>query len=187
MPMARHQLVACDVVGDQCGAHAEVGRPDQTVQAGNDEHEHGVQGTGERQRHEQDGQRRIGGPHDAEQVAVADPVAGHAEQRRHQRARELQGAEQGEQQHRAGLDQHVPAQDQRLHLECAGGNRSAGHCKRKLRLRKRVSAESPTTWLKLGARNQARLAALPFPPCSIAAQFSCVPRPRFAGALLRGQ
>ena len=57
----RHQLVACDVVGDQRGAHAEVGRADQAIQAGNDEHEQRVQGTGERQRHEQDGQRRIGG------------------------------------------------------------------------------------------------------------------------------
>ena len=121
-----HQLVARDVVGDQRGAHAEVGRAHQAVEAGNDEHEHRVQGAGERKRHEEDGQRRIGGAHDAEQVAMADPVAGHAEQRRHQRARELQRAEQGQQQHRAGLDQHVPAQDQRLHLEGAGGEQVGG-------------------------------------------------------------
>ena len=115
------QLVARDVVGNQRDAHAEVRWAHQAVEAGNDEHQQRRQRAGEGDSHEDGGEYRIGGAHGTEEGAVADPVARHAEHRRDQRAGELQGAEQGQEQHRAGLDQHVPAQNQRLHLEGAGG------------------------------------------------------------------
>ena len=63
----------------------------------------------------------IGGPHQAEQIAIADAVAGHAEEGRDQGAEELQGAEDRQRQHRAGRDQHEPAQDHAFHLERPGG------------------------------------------------------------------
>ena len=48
---------------------------------------------------------------------MADAVADHAEHRRDQRADIIERGEHRQQQHRSGLDQHVPAEDQRLHLE----------------------------------------------------------------------
>ena len=77
--------------------------------------------TGQRQRHQHRRQHRIGRAHHREQVAVADAVADHAEHRRHQRADIAERSEHREQQHRSGLDQHIPAENQRLHLERPGG------------------------------------------------------------------
>jgi hypothetical protein len=48
---------------------------------------------------------------------MADAVAPHADQRSNQRADVEQRAEDREHQHRAGLGQHVPAENDRLHLE----------------------------------------------------------------------
>ncbi len=81
----------------------------------------GRSAAGERERHQQQRQHRIAGAHRAQHGAMAEPVAGHAEHRRHQRAEILQRAEQGEQQNRAGLGEDVPAEDQRLHLAAPGG------------------------------------------------------------------
>ena len=47
-------------------------------------------------------------------------------------------------------------------------SRSASHCNRKLRLRKSVRTESPTTWLKLSAQGQGCRAAWRFPFSSVA-------------------
>ena len=79
-----------------------------------------AQMAGKRDRQQGRRQRRRRGAHGAQHVAMADAVAGHAEDRRHQRAGKQQRAEHGEHQHRTRLDQHVPAEDQRFHLEGAG-------------------------------------------------------------------
>ena len=76
---------------------------------------------GQEQRRQRRRHGEIGGAHQAEQLAIADAVAGHAEQGRDQGAEELQGAEDGQRQDRAGRDQHEPAQDHAFHLEGPGG------------------------------------------------------------------
>src|SRR5450432_3123047 len=76
---------------------------------------------GQRQGHQRRRQQRIGRAHHGEQVAVADAVADHAKQRGNQGADVTERGEQCQQQHRAGLDQHVPAENQRLHLESPRG------------------------------------------------------------------
>ena len=86
----------------------------------------GLKCTGEGDRHEGCRQHDINGAHGAQYVAMADAVAGHAENRRHDGADEQEGAEDGQHQHRVGLDQHVPAEDQRLHFEGAGGEQVGG-------------------------------------------------------------
>src|SRR5439155_5238698 len=50
-------------------------------------------------------------------IAVTDPVADDAEHRRYQRPDIAERGEQGKQQDRPGLDQHVPAENERFHLE----------------------------------------------------------------------
>ena len=57
-----------------------------------------------------------------QQAAVTDTITGHPEQGRQQRARVLQRAEQHQQLHRASLDEHVPAENQHLHLERPRGS-----------------------------------------------------------------
>ncbi len=52
---------------------------------------------------------------------MTDAVAGDAEHRGHQRADIAERGEHREQQHRAGLDQHIPAENERLHLESPRG------------------------------------------------------------------
>jgi hypothetical protein len=71
----------------------------------------------QRQRHQRGGQHRIGRAHHGEQIAMTDAVTHHAEHRRDQRANVSKGGKQGQQQHRSGLDQHIPAENERLHLE----------------------------------------------------------------------
>ena len=80
----------------------------------------------QRQRHQHGGKHRVGSPHHRQQVAVADTVADNAEYRRYQRTYIAEGGEQGEQQHRPGLDQHVPAENQCLHLERPRGEQIGG-------------------------------------------------------------
>src|SRR5439155_16298505 len=58
--------------------------------------------------------------------AAAQPVAEHAEHGRGQRAEKGQGSEGGEEEHRAGVDHDVPAEDERLHLERPGGKEVGG-------------------------------------------------------------
>src|SRR5215210_7954501 len=50
-------------------------------------------------------------------MAVTNAVTDNAEHRRYQRTDIAERGEQSEQQHRPGLDQHVPAENERLHLE----------------------------------------------------------------------
>ena len=57
---------------------------------------------------------------------MPEPVAGDAVERRDQRAEILQRAEHREPEHRSGLDQHVPAEDDRLHLERPRGEQIGG-------------------------------------------------------------
>src|SRR5262249_18902406 len=64
--------------------------------------------------------------HRAQEIAVADAVSHHAEHRREQSAEILQRCKYGEQQHGPGLDQHVPAEDERLHLEGPRGRHVGG-------------------------------------------------------------
>ena len=101
----------------QCAAHAEIGRSDEAHEGRDDKHAGGVEITRQRQRQQRGGEHRIGGAHHGEQIAVTDAVAQHPEQRRDQRAGVVERGKQRQQQHRSGLDQHVPAQDDRLHLE----------------------------------------------------------------------
>jgi hypothetical protein len=108
-------------VGDQRASHGEVRRPDQARDHGDDKDVHGTQRTGEGKQHHRQRQYRIDGAHRAEHDAMTDPVTRHAEHRRDQRAKILQRTEQREQQHRAGLGQDVPAEDQVLHLAAPRG------------------------------------------------------------------
>src|SRR5882724_7104093 len=57
----------------------------------------------------------------AYQIAVSDAVADHPEQRSDQGSPVIERGQHGEQQHRSGLDHHIPAEDKRLHLERPGG------------------------------------------------------------------
>ena len=107
-------LLAAEILG---GAHPEIRRTHDAHQCSDDQYVHRVQDARESEGHQRDCQCRIDGPHDTEQVAVADPVAHDAEDRRKQGADILQRGIHGEHQHRSGFDQHVPAEDQRLHLE----------------------------------------------------------------------
>ena len=82
-----------------------------------------------RQRHQRRGQHRVSRAHHRQQVAVPDAVAHHAEHRRHQRADITAATQHREQQYRPGLDQHVPAEDERLHLERPRGEQIGGPLK----------------------------------------------------------
>src|SRR5450631_3053891 len=81
---------------------------------------------GQRQGHQHGREQRIGRAHHGEKIAVTDAVAGHAKQRGNQRADVTERGEHRQQQHRPGLDQHVPAENQRLHLESPGGEQVGG-------------------------------------------------------------
>ena len=120
------QLIVRHDGGDQRAAHAEVRRPHQAHERHDDEDIERSQMAGQRQRHQDGGLHRIKRAHHGEQVAVADAVADHAEHRGDQRADEIERGEHRQQQHRAGLDQHIPAENQRLHLERPGGEQIGG-------------------------------------------------------------
>jgi len=81
---------------------------------------------GQRQCHQRRGQHRIGHPHHRQQVAVTDAIADHPEDRGNQRAGVVERRNQGQQQHRSGLGQHIPAENERLHLEGPGGEQVGG-------------------------------------------------------------
>jgi hypothetical protein len=116
-PHGASQLFARHGVGDQRGAQAQVGRPHQAHQADHDQHDDGIERAGEGERHQRGRDGGIAEPHAGQEVARADAVAHDAEDRRDQRAAMLQGAEQRQQHDRAGLDQHVPAENQELHFQ----------------------------------------------------------------------
>ena len=120
------QLTMRHDVRDQCAAHAEVRRPHHTHQCRDDKDESRREMPRQRQRHQRGRQHRVGRAHHGEQIAMADAVADHAEHRGHQGADITERGEHGEQQHRSGLDQHVPAEDQRLHLERPRGEQIGG-------------------------------------------------------------
>jgi hypothetical protein len=80
----------------------------------------------QRQRHQRGGQHRVGHAHHGEQIAMADTVTHHAEHRRNQGADEIERGKERQQQHRSGLDQHIPAENQRLHLESPRGEQIGG-------------------------------------------------------------
>ena len=106
---------------DQRAAHAEIGRPDQTHQYCDDEDVERGQIARQHQDHQRRRQHRIGRAHHRQEVAMANAVTGHAEHRGNQRADKAERGIQRQHQHRSGLDQHIPAEDQRLHLERPGG------------------------------------------------------------------
>ena len=111
------QLIRRHDVGDQRAPHAEIGRPHQTHDRDADQHIGWGQIAGQRQHCHGDRQERIARAHHGQQVTVTDAVADHAEYRGDQGTGVIERAEQGQQQHRSSLDQHIPAEDQRLHLE----------------------------------------------------------------------
>jgi hypothetical protein len=76
-----------------------------------------LQGVGERERGQHRGQDGIDAAREAQHVAVPDAVARQAEERREQRAEPGERGDGRELLHRAGGDQHIPAEDQRFHLE----------------------------------------------------------------------
>ena len=175
-PMAVVSSWVADVAGDQGQAHAEVRGADEADRAREHEHERRGERAGQRDGHEGRGQRGIDGAHAAQQVAMADPVAHDAEHRRHQGARELQGAEQRQQQHRARLGQHVPAEDQRLHLEGAGGEQVGRPLEAKAAVaeeRERREPDEPGSSCAPNVRHAVRHGVSPF--ALSRPQLSCVP------------
>src|SRR5689334_13949927 len=60
---------------------------------------------------------------------MTDPIADDAEHRRYQRTDIAERGKQGEQQHRSRLDQHVPAENERFHLERPRGEQIGGPLK----------------------------------------------------------
>ena len=110
----------------------------------------------------------VAGAHAAQHVAMADPVASHAEDRRHQRAGKQQRAEHGQHQHRTCLDQHVPAEDQRLHLEGARGEQVGRPLEAEAANPERGQAGSRSSGLDLGRLN----AVVPFVPRALEQRFT---------------
>ena len=115
------QLIVRHDGRDQRTTHTEIGRPDDTHQRRDDKDEQRIEMTGQRQRHQRGGKRCIARAHHRQQIAMADAIADDAEHRGHQRADIAKGSKHGEQQDRPGLDQHVPAENERLHLESPRG------------------------------------------------------------------
>jgi len=100
-----------------------------------------IEEPGKGEAHEGCRENEIGGTHEAEQIARADAVADDAEQRREQRADELQRAVKGEQHHRAGLDDDIPAEDDAFHLARPGGEQIGRPLKAEARDRERSACE----------------------------------------------
>ena len=119
-PFGRHRL------GDQRAAHADIGGSDEARKSRNDQHQQRRHCAGKRQCHQERPKQRVAHPHGEQDVAVSYPVARDPEQRRDQRAEILHRAENRQPQHRAGFDQHVPAEDDRLHLERPRGQQVGG-------------------------------------------------------------
>ena len=125
-PDSPHQVIARDGVADQGIAHHLVVRTEDATERRGDEHERRRQHVGEAQDHQDRRQEREARPHAAEHGASAQAVAERPEHRRGQRAELLQRAERGEQEHRPRAHHHVPAEDQRLHLEGPGREEIGG-------------------------------------------------------------
>jgi len=100
--VAEHLIVGADDAGER----------------GDHEHPARRQPSGQGQHQDTGGEDGVDRAHRREHHPSAEPVPEHAEHRRGERAEKEQRAEGGEQQDRAGLHHHVPAQDDRLHLEC---------------------------------------------------------------------
>ena len=80
-----------------------------------------MQVTWEGQRHDDPCKQTIERAHERQELALPHPVADNAEHRAKQRPHMLHRRINRQHEHRLRLDQHVPAQDQRLHFEGAGG------------------------------------------------------------------
>ena len=87
----------------------------------------GRQHPGQGQDHQERGEAGEGRAHRAEHDPAPESIAQHPEHRRGEGAELLQRGEGGEEQHRAGVDHHVPAEDERLHLERPRGEQVGGH------------------------------------------------------------
>ena len=111
---------------DQRAAYAEIRRPHQSHDRGDDEDVIRGQVARQRQRHQRPREQRISRAHHGEQVAVADAVADHAEHRRDQRADIGERGKRRQKHDRFGLDQHIPAENERLHLERPRGEQVGG-------------------------------------------------------------
>jgi hypothetical protein len=101
----------------QCGANAEIGRPHEAGHRRQHENEDRIEHARQRQQRDGRGDHAIGRAHAGEQIAMADAVADRAEHRGDERADIDQRRKQRQKQHRSGLDQDVPAENDRLHLE----------------------------------------------------------------------
>jgi len=64
--------------------------------------------------------------HRDEEIAMTDAVADHAEYGRNQCSDELERSKYGEQEHRSGFNQDIPAEHQRLDLERPRGEQVGG-------------------------------------------------------------
>ena len=112
---------------------------------------------GEGQDHQERGEGGEGRAHRAEHDPAAEAIAEHAEHRRGQGAQLLQRGEDGEEQHRAGVDHHVPAEDERLHLERPRGEEIGGHLEAEAADAERRGDQWPSAPRRRGARPACRL------------------------------
>ena len=115
-----HQMLRRQGGADQGAAHADVRRPHHPGQRRHAQHHGGVQLADEGEHQDDAGHAGIGHTQGGQHPAQAQPVPQHAHHGRHQGAHVHQRAEQRQQHHRARFHQHVPPQDQRLHLHGPG-------------------------------------------------------------------
>jgi hypothetical protein len=71
----------------------------------------------QRERREHPGEQRVDAAREAKQGAVPDTIPSHPEKRREQRPEPRQSGNDDQLLHRTRGGEHVPAEDQRLHLE----------------------------------------------------------------------
>ena len=124
-----HEVGGRHGVADEGCAHADVRRLHEAHHRGDREHVRGRQRSRESERHQRDGLRRVKRAHGAQHGALAGAIARYAEQRREQRAEITQRCEYRQQQDRARLHEHVPAEDERFHLERPRGRDVGGPLK----------------------------------------------------------
>ena len=103
----------------------------------------GVNRPAKREDHQERRQDRERRAQAAEHRATAQAVAEHAEHRRDERPQELQRAEQREEQHGPRVDHHVPAEDERLHLERPRREEIGGELKAEASDAQRSECERP--------------------------------------------
>src|SRR3990172_9605412 len=112
-----HQVLRGNRFADERVPEHEIVGADETGDRRDGEHPKRRQATAQAQDREDQCQDDVDRAHREQHRPAAEPVAQHPVHRREESAQEQQRAERGEQEHRAGLHHHVPAQDDRLHLE----------------------------------------------------------------------